>query len=286
MLFSMIRDTLRLYLSRLFVLLGVFFAVFLLWQTTKQVPTTGDWQSPFTRLSTAEFNDDLVTVKNVRNFRYNGSETEDSIIPNYYDKTYDLTKLTKVWYVSEPFKNNNLAAHTFLSFEFSNGDFLSITIEARKLKGQKYSLAKGAIRTYPLICIAADERDAFLVRTNTRKGELYLYPVRTEKGRELFVSLLEEMNSLAIKPQWYNTITDNCTSRIAEHVNRVTNGRIPNQPWQGFVTGYADVFALEHGLLDTDLTIEKAREKYSITKHSQEIGDVEDYSQKIRQFEE
>ncbi|HPF95035.1 MAG: DUF4105 domain-containing protein [Candidatus Magasanikbacteria bacterium] len=282
----MIRDTLRLYLSRLFVLLGVFFAVFLLWQTTKQVPTTGDWQSPFTRLSTAEFNDDLVTVKNVRNFRYNGSETEDSIIPNYYDKTYDLTKLTKVWYVSEPFKNNNLAAHTFLSFEFSNGDFLSITIEARKLKGQKYSLAKGAIRTYPLIYIAADERDAFLVRTNTRKGELYLYPVRTEKGRELFVSLLEEMNSLAIKPQWYNTITDNCTSRIAEHVNRVTNGRIPNQPWQGFVTGYADVFALEHGLLDTDLTIEKAREKYSITKHSQEIGDVEDYSQKIRQFEE
>lgn len=279
------REQLRSRLGLAFITLGAFVTALAVWQATKQVPIDGDWQTPLSQLSTAEFKGDFVTVKNVRNFRYRGSEEEADLVPGYYDKTYDLSKLNKVWYISEPFKELSMAAHTFLSFEFSNGDFLTITIEARKLKGQKYSLFQGLLRTYPIMYIAADERDALLVRTNVRKSDIYVYPVRTQKGRELLVDMLGEMNSLATKPQWYNTVTDNCTSRIAEHVNRVTSGRIPNRPWQGYVTGYADVFALQHGLLDTDLSIEEARKKYSVTKRSQEIGDVEDYSKQIRKFE-
>ncbi|MFO0764532.1 MAG: DUF4105 domain-containing protein [Patescibacteria group bacterium] len=280
------REQLKARLGLFLIALGVLVTIFAVWQTTKQVPTTGDWQTPLARLSTAEFNSNLVTVKNVRNFQYKGSEKEADLVPGYYDKTYDLSKVSKVWYIAEPFKELSIAAHTFLSFEFSNGDVLSITIEARKLKGQDYSLALGLLKTYPLMYIAADERDAVFVRTNIRKSELYMYPVRTQKGRELLVNMLEEMNSLSVKPQWYNTITDNCTSRIAWHVNRVTSGRIPDRPWQGYVTGYADAFALEHGLLDTDLSLEAARKKYAITKRSQEIGNVPDYSKKIRQFDE
>lgn len=279
------REQLRSRLGFTLIALGVLITTFTVWQATKQVPTEGDWQSPLSRLSTAEFQGDLVTVKNVRNFRYNGTEEESGVIPNYYDKTYDLSKLSKVWFISEPFKEVSVAAHTFLSFEFSNGDYLSISIEARKLKGQKYSLSRGLLRTYPLMYIAADERDAIRVRTDIRESKIYLYPVRTEKGRELLVDMLEEMNSIAVKPQWYNTATDNCTSRIAEHVNRVMNGRIPNRPWQGYVTGYADVFALKHGLLDTNLSIEDARKKHFITDRSKQIGDVPDYSKKIRQFD-
>ena len=285
MLNAMQQEKVRRYLPPIITFVGIVIGGALFWQTVKQVPTTGDWQSPLAQLSTAEFNGDQVTVKNVRNFRYQGTENEADMVPGYYDKTYDLKTLNKVWYISEPFKELSMAAHTFLSFEFSNGDFLTITIEARKLKDQKYSLFKGLLRTYPIMYIAADERDALLVRTNVRKSDLYVYPVRTQKGRELLVDMLEEMNTLAVTPQWYNTVTDNCTSRIAEHVNRVTNGRIPNRPWQGYVTGYADVFALEHGLLDTNLSIEDARKKYAVTKRSQEIGDVEDYSKRIRQFE-
>lgn len=279
------REKPRPYFAYALAFASALLAVFVLWQATKQVPTEGDWQSPLSRLSTAEFNGDLVTVKNVRNFRYNGTEEESGVLPNYYDKTYDLSKLNKVWFISEPFKKVSVAAHTFLSFEFSNGDYLSITIEARKLKGQDYSLARGLLKTYPLMYIAADERDAIRVRTDVRESKIYLYPVRTEKGRQLLVSMLDEMNSIAIKPQWYNTATANCTSRIAEHVNRVTSGRIPSRPWQGYVTGYADVFALQHGLLDTDLSIEDARKKYYITDRSKEIGDVADYSKLIRQFD-
>jgi hypothetical protein len=132
--------------------------------------------------------------------------------------------------------------------------------------------------------IAADERDTIMVRANVRKDTVELYPVKTEKARALLVDMLEEMNALVEKPEWYNTITDNCTSRIGWHVNRVSPGRIPPFPWQGSVSGFADGFALEHGLLDTDLPLDEARKKYDITARSQAAGDVPDYSKLIRTF--
>jgi hypothetical protein len=262
----------------------IILAGLLLWQATKPIPTTGDWQTPLAILSTASFNGDLVTIKNVRDFRYHGSEDEKDLVPHYYDKTYDLSKLKRVWFVSDPFKETSLAAHTFLSFEFENGDYLSISIEARKLKGQTYSIFRGLFRTYPIMYIAADERDTIMVRANVRKDTVELYPVKTEKARALLVDMLEEMNALVEKPEWYNTITDNCTSRIGWHVNRVSPGRIPPFPWQGSVSGFADGFALEHGLLDTDLPLDEARKKYDITARSQAAGDVPDYSKLIRTF--
>lgn len=286
MLQHMQRPSLKAMLLYFLFFIGLGLGVVIVLEYTKQAPATGPWQIPFEKLSTADIQGDLVTVRNVRNFRYNGSEKEEDLVPNYYDKTYDLTKVSKVWYISSPFAEMSAAAHTFLSFEFSNGDFLSISIEARKVKGQDYSITKGMLRTYPIMYIAADEKDTVFVRANIRKADVYMYPVRTTKGREMLIDMLREMNTLAKTPSWYNTVTDNCTSRIAMHINNVSDGRIPRHPWQGYVTGYADAFALEHNLLDTTLTLEEARKKYFVTKRSQEMGYVEDYSKRIRQFED
>ena len=268
----------------IFVAIGILLIIFILWQLSIAIPTSADWWPELAVLSTAEFDNNLVTVKNVRNFRYEG----ENVYPDYYDETYDLNKLVRVWYISEPFKNFDIAAHTFLSFEFSDKKFLSVTIEARKKNGQDYSLLRGMLRTYPLMYIAADERDSVLVRTNTRKSDVYMYPVKLssiEKGRELMVDVLERMNSLATNPKWYKTFSANCTSSIAYHVNRISPGRLPYFPWQVWITGYADRLALERGLLDTNLTLEEAREKYYITKKSRQIGDVENFSELIRQFD-
>ena len=252
----------------------------------KPVPLAGDWQEHLKIASTAEFNGDTVTVKNVRNFRYYPQEKD--MHPGYYDRTYNLNEVTQVWYVAEPFNENESAAHTFVSFEFKNGDFLSISIEARKTKEQTYSIWKGFLRTYPLIYIAADERDVILLRANLRKDKVYVYPVKFEKPenrRLLLVDMLTRMNELTTtKPAWYNTLFANCTSSIAGHVNKLSPGRISIFSWELWLTASADELALEHGLLDTDLSIEKAREKYSINETSLRVGDVPEYSTEIRKF--
>jgi hypothetical protein len=255
------------------------------WYFMADPPTEGEWQEHLKIQSTAEFNGDLVTVKNVRNFRYGPAEA--NMHPAFYDKTYDLGQIKKVWYITEPFNGNKLAAHTFLSFEFNNGDFLSITIEARKAKDQVYNIWKGMWRAYPLMYIPADERDVVLVRANLRKDNVYVYPVKLQKeenARLLLEDMLMEMNKLVAEPVWYNTFWANCTSRIAYHVNRLTPGRVSPLSWQLWLTSAADELALEAGLIDTNLSITEARKKYSVTERSQEIGDVPEYSKLIRQF--
>jgi len=262
----------------------VILGLMIVWQGMKKVSLEGDWQEQLAVISTATFDGDTVTVKNVRNFRYD--PTEADMYPAFYDKTYDLSQIEKVWFVSEPFNENKVAAHTFVSFEFTNGDFLSISIEARKTKDQHYSIWQGMLRMYPLVYIAADERDVILLRANVRKDNVYVYPIKLESpdnARVLLTNMLTRMNELtSTDPAWYNTLFANCTSVIAWHVNQITPGRISPLSWQLWLTASADELALKHGLLDTNLSIEDARTKYRVDQISQQIGDIANYSQEIR----
>src|SRR3989344_4848182 len=193
--------------KKILIVLIVALFCFVIWQGLKKPETNADWQDPLAVQSTAEFKGDMVTVKNVRNFRY--TPEEKSII-SYYDQDYDLAKISKAWYIVVPFANRDYAAHSFMSFEFSDGSaertgnpaqlggkYLTISIEARKKKGQDYSLVWGMLRTYPLMYIAADERDSILMRANIRKDDVYLYPVKAtpDQARLLLIDMLEKMNS-------------------------------------------------------------------------------------------
>jgi hypothetical protein len=264
--------------------IGLLLVVFITWQEFKKPPSVADWQPALAVMPTATFNGNFATVHNVRNFRYDQSGNPVQIA--YYDKTYDLTKLTKVWYLTDPFKGLSVAAHTFVSFEFSDGNYLSVTIEARLVKGQQYNLFSGILHSYPIMYIAADEKDAIFVRANINKDQLYMYPVKLSKpenGRLLFVGMLQTMDDLAAHPAWYNTLWANCTSSIAYEINRVSPGRLSYFSWQLALTGYADKLALKAGLLDTNLPLAEARDKYYISTKSQQIGYVPNYSQLIRQ---
>jgi hypothetical protein len=265
------------------ILVVVFVSAFLVWQYTKKVPTQGDWKDTLKVLSTADFNGNLVTVKNVRNFQYDASGTPT--VEAYYDKKYDLNKLVKVWYITEPFDPGSLFSHTFLSFEFSDGSYLAITIEARLLKGQQYGIITGLMRTFPLMYIAADERDVVYVRTNINKEEVYIYPLlaNQKNGRLLLVDMLKRMNDISVHPTWYNAIYANCTSSIAAHVNKIWPGLLPRFDWQVLFTSYADQLALDRGLLDTTLPLDQARKKFYVTDIAQKIGYVNNFSVLIRQ---
>ncbi len=271
-------------MKKVLVSVGVIIFVFGIYYIQMKPPVTGNWQDILAVSSTAEFNGDLVTVHNVRNFRY--GPTERDTHPAYYDKIYDLRQIKKVWFVTEPFNEMKYAAHTFLTFEFNNGDFLAITIEARKEKGTRYNAFKGLFKTYPLIYIAADERDILMLRANLRGDNVYAYPVKLtkpENARLILVDMLEKMNDLQVHPEWYNSLFANCTSSIAKHVDKIDPGRISPLSWQLWLTASADKLAYKAGLLDTDLSLEEARKKHLVSDKSKVVGDVENYSKLIRE---
>ncbi len=110
-------------------------------------------------------------------------------------------------------------AHTFVSFAFAGGDHLAISIETRKEKGEAYSTIKGFFRQYELYYVVADERDVIRSRTNYRKDppeDVYVYRVQgpVENGRRLFMEYMNQINALKTRPDFYNTLINNCTTDI------------------------------------------------------------------------
>jgi len=254
----------------------------LIWQATILPKNNKDWQVQFQVLPYAEMNGDQVTIYNVRNFKYN---TTDDFTVAYYDRTYDLSKLQKVYFIVEPFSQWEASAHTFLSFQFGDDEFVAITIETRLEKGEDYSLLSGVLKQYEIAYVIGDERDVIVKRTNMQKSNVYLYPVKATqaKAQALFLDMVGRATRLKDQPAFYHTFTDSCTSSIVKHINKITPHKVPLS-YKYYLPGYSDQLALEIGLLDIDLPIPEARKKYLITDKAQAYGDQPGFSQAIRQF--
>lgn len=222
-----------------------------------------DWTLPHGRMPTATFEGSRVTVHDVRDFRYAEDGSTDA---RYDDRTYDLDRLESVWFVVVPFSTEwRGPAHTFLSFGFGDSTYLAISMEARREQGERYSMVKGVLRRFEVIYVVGDERDLIGSRAALARDEVYLYPVRTDrdKMRALLISMLERANDLAERPEFYNTLTNNCVTSILRHVNTLRKEPI-RFGLRILLPGYTDEVALEQGLLDTDLPLEEARRRHRV----------------------
>ena len=239
-----------------------------------------DWQPEVARLAYATIDGDMVTVHNVRNFDY---RTETDFTPAYYDRTYDLKKLDSGDLVAVYWMGPAIA-HLFLSFGFGN-DRLAISIEARKEKGEGYSSAKGFFRQYELYYVVADERDVVRVRTNYRKDppeDVYIYPLRAppENLRRVFLEYMRKMNALREHPEFYNTLTTNCTTAILMNT-RVNPGSLPFS-WKVLLSGYTPAYVYEAGRMDQSLSFEELKRRSLINAAAQAADQAPDFSRRIR----
>ena len=240
-----------------------------------------EWNNDQAVLSYAEVHGNLVSIHNVRNFSY---ASTTSYTANYYDKTYDLNKIKKVWYVVEPFSGIPGSAHTFLSFEFEGGVFVAVSVEIRKEKGEAFHPVKGLFNQYELMYVIADERDVIKLRSNYRKDLVYVYPIKTttEKVRGLFLDMIERANDLRENPEFYNSITNTCTTNIVKHVNTITPGKVPLFNLNVLLPANSDKLAYDLGMLDTDLSFEEARTRYFINEKALKYANDPEFSVKIR----
>jgi hypothetical protein len=240
-----------------------------------------DWSPDETVLAHADISGNTVEISNIRDIEYRTTSDYDVY---YYDKSFDLDKIQSVWYVVEPFSGHGAgAAHTFVSFGFEGGDYVAISVEIRKEKGESFSPVKGIMRQYELVYVVADERDLIKLRTNFRMDDVFLYPVNTTKEnmQKLFVSMLTRANKLATEPEFYNTLTNTCTTNLVKHVNEIVPGRIPFS-YKVLMPAYSDELAREIGLINNALSIEDLREKYRINYKALIYADDPQFSQRIR----
>ena len=254
------------------------FAIVCAWWLLIPPSNARDWQSDVGVTPFAEIHGSQVKLHNIRSCKY---RTETDFDVDYYDKTFDLDAIRTVdLYVV--YWGSPLIAHTMASFGIGGNDYICISIETRKEKGESYSALRGFFRQYELFYVIADERDLVRLRTNFRNEQVYLYRTRTspQAARALFLDYVQTATDLCQKPKWYNALTDNCTTNIRVHSQRARGRRTPLD-WRVIVNGYADEMLYERGRIDTSLTFAELKRRSLINARAREASEA-NFSQAIR----
>ena len=258
-----------------------FFAL-LAWFFSLAPSNDRDWQADVATLPYATVAGDIVTMHNIRNFDY---RSETDYTPAYYDKRFDVSKLTGVDIIAV-YWMGPAVAHIFVSFEFAGSDHLAVSIETRKEKGEEYSTLKGFFRQYELYYVVADERDVIRLRTNYRKDppeDVYVYRAQgpLENGRRLFLDYVRKINSLKEKAEFYNTLTTNCTTNIWMHT-LVNVGHLPFS-WKILASGYVPQYMYEAGRLDNSVPFAELQKRALVNPRAHGADKAQDFSRRIRE---
>lgn len=264
----------------------VLFGSLLVWWCGIEPSNQRDWQTDVAVLPYATVEGDVVTVHNVRNFDY---RSETDYTPAYYDKHFDLRQVEGVDLVAVYWMGPDIA-HVFLSFAFAGSENLAISIETRKEKGEDYSTIKGFFRQYELYYVVADERDVIRLRTNYRHNppeDVYIFRASgpIENGRRLFLEYIDKMNALTVHPEFYNTLTTNCTTNIWLN-SRVNSAHLPFS-WKILASGHVPELLYEYGRLDDGgLPFAELQRRAHINVRAQAADKAADFSRRIRTWDQ
>ena len=249
----------------------------LTWWNSQRPIGDRDWAVGMAVLPRVEIDGDRICIRDFRNFDYDGAGNP---LPRYEDRTFDLSKLESVDYflcrLSGP-----LVAHTLVSFGFQDGQFLAVSVEARRDRGQAYSPFRGLFHAYELMFVLGDERDIIRVRTNVYKESVKMYRVHLAPMymRQLLLDYVEQANLLLDRREWYNSLLSNCTTNLFYHRNRQVQGWFKLGV---FVNGLSARTLFHLGLLGKGSSFRELVARSEIRELGLEADNASDFSQRIR----
>tara|TARA_B100000902_G_scaffold9082_1_gene11348 strand:+ start:11 stop:856 length:846 start_codon:yes stop_codon:yes gene_type:complete len=241
------------------------------------------WVNDNSRNAFVDFDGNIVKIKNIRDFNWRSTRDFDE---RWIDQEYDLREVTDIWLTLEYFDpKRRQMAHTILSFEFSDNRRLACSIEVRREEGEKYNPIQGLFRQYELIYVWGTERDIIGVRTRCRKNSvthLFKAVVLGEGNeRRMLESYLTRTNNLVKRPEWYNTITNTCTTNIVRHVNEVYPGRVP-RAISILMPGLSPKMLERANLIEMKGTLQQTLEASIIDSKADEWNGDDDFGDIIR----
>jgi hypothetical protein len=239
------------------------------------------WMSDVARTARATVTDSTITFHNVRNFDYRSPTEFDEV---WEERSYRLDQLAGVDLFSSHWMGPRVA-HVIVSFDFGGGGRIAISIEVRREQGEHFSWLRGLFRHFELIFIVADERDVIRLRTNHRKREpeqvfRYRLTGTPEMARHFLLAYARRINAAAERPEFYNTLTTNCTNTIWE-LAEMNPGRVPFS-WKLMISGYAAEYLYDQGRLDRSVSFAELSRLGHINSRAQAADRAPDFSERIR----
>jgi hypothetical protein len=256
---------------------SMFLAV-LVWFGTRNPRGDRNWTPDVATTPFCRVEGDRLTVEGLRNFRWAGPD--DPGVPVWETRTYDLSSLQSVDYTLCYWAGEAIA-HAIVSFGFTDGEQLAISIETRKEQGEKYSALQGFFRQYELVYVFADERDVLGVRARHRNERLYMYRLRADprRLRHVLLSYARHANQLRETPEFYNALMDNCSTNVMRHFS--VEG-LYISPWHIslILNGYSGRLAHDAGAT-ARMSYDELRRLSYITEKARDV-ESPDFSARIR----
>jgi hypothetical protein len=244
-----------------------------------------DWEFGMATLPHITITDDIVRVQHMRDFRW---LADGSASPEYVDRTFDVQRLERVWFVEEPFTIAPFygfegVAHTYFVFDFQDQPPVAVSVESRRERGETYDSLRGLVNEYELMFIWGTERDLTGRRAVVERNQLYMYPVvgTLDSGRKLFLHLAEVSSQIETQPRFYNTLTSNCTNELAKVANAAQPGSVPPNVALIF-PGYSDNVLYDLGFIPNDAPLDVVRQRYAISDAVAATVDQPDFSRLLR----
>ena len=98
--------------------------------------------------------------------------------------------------------------------------------------------------------------------------------------RRIFLDYLRKVNSLKERPEWYNALTDNCTTSI--RVQAAPYNPDDRLDWRIIVNGFMDEMLYERRAVDTSLLFPELKKRSLINERAKGLDKSPDFSQLIR----
>ncbi len=260
------------------------FAGLLGWWATLAPTHNRDWIPELERLPQVSREGETITVSNLRNFRW---RTEADYDARWETRRFDLRQVEGAdLFLS--YWSGEAIAHLLVSFSFRDALPLTFSIEVRREKGEAWSSLAGFFRTYEMAYVAADERDIIGLRSHARGEDVRLLrlAMTPERARDVLLAYIEDVNRLAAKPRWYNTLTTNCTTVVYQLVGSVAPGwsvSLPLDP-RVLLSGYLPGYLRRIGAVRSDIPLDELVQKGRVSAKAKTLPlDDPDFSAKIRE---
>src|SRR5216684_5515524 len=257
---------------------AVAFGALLVWWQRIAPSNDRIWADDVAQMTTGTVDGNRVTLRNVRNFDW---RSNTDYTQRWETRHYGLDRLESVDMIMS-YWTGPAIAHMLISFGFEDGGHVVFSVEVRREKIESFSEIGGFFKEFELSVIAADERDVIRVRTNVRGEDTYLYRLRMPVSamRSLFLGYIDEANTLARVPRFYNTLTVNCTTLVYQMMQRIV-GYLPLS-YRLILSGYLPEYVYRVGGLDQRYSLQELRARGRISERANEADRSDAFSADIR----
>jgi len=237
------------------------------------------WADDVSRMLVSRIDGNRLVLGNVRNFDW---RTETDYTPRWETREYDLAGLESADLILSYWMGPHIA-HTLVTFGFKDGKKLVFSLEIRKERHETFSAIGGFFRQFEQVIIASDERDLIRTRSNARGEQVYLYRLRArpEQLRAVLLEYLQRAEALRRQPEFYNTLTSNCTTILYELAHRIA----PDLPldYRLLASGHFAEYAYDQDALTPGVPYARLQKLGHINARARQSDiDGSDFSRAIR----